>query len=79
MAEVFCDSCEEEKQMQSFSGVGAQHQNAEAEHAIQTVMYMARSCMTHTVLDWGEDGSDDISQWSFAVDHASWLYIHIPQ
>ena len=29
--------------MQSFSGVGAQHQNAEAERAIQTVMYMARS------------------------------------
>ena len=28
MAEVFCDSCQEEKQMQSFSGVGAQHQSA---------------------------------------------------
>ena len=38
----FCETCEEEKQTQSFSGVGAQHQNAEAERAIQTVMYMAR-------------------------------------
>jgi transposase InsO family protein len=78
-AEAFRDSCKEDRQTQSFSGVGAQHQNAEAERAIQTIMYMARSFMIHAALHWGEDGSDDISQWSFAVDHASWLYNHIPQ
>ncbi len=78
-AEAFCDSCKEGRQMQSFSGVGAQHQNAEAERAIQTIMYMARSFMIHAALHWGEDGSDDISQWSFAVDQASWLYNCIPQ
>ena len=44
--------------MQSFSGVGAQHQNAEAERSIQTVMYMARSFMIHAALHWGEDGAD---------------------
>ena len=71
MAEVFCDTCKEETQMQSFSGVGAQHHNAEAKHAIQTIMNMAKSFMIHTALHWGEDGSDDISLCSFAVDHAA--------
>jgi transposase InsO family protein len=59
-AEIFTDACKEAHQTQSFSGVGAQHQNAEAERAIQTVMYMARSFMIHTALNWGEHGSDDI-------------------
>jgi hypothetical protein len=78
-AQQFREACEEEKQTQSFSGVGAQHQNAEAERAIQTIMYMARSFMIHAALNWGEDGSDDITLWSFAVDHAAWLYNRIPQ
>ncbi len=34
--EYRCD-CEEKGQSQSFSGVGAQHQNARAERAIQTI------------------------------------------
>jgi hypothetical protein len=50
MADQFCDSCEADKQTQSFSGVGAQHQNAEAERALQTAMYMARSFMIHAAL-----------------------------
>ncbi len=79
MAEAFCDSCKEEKQMQSFSGVGAQHQNVETEHAIQAVMYITRPFMIHTALHWGEDESDDISLWLFPVDHAAWLYNCIPQ
>jgi transposase InsO family protein len=54
----------EEKQTQSFSGVGAQHQNAEAERVIQTVMYMARSFMIHAALNWGKDGSDDLKLWT---------------
>ena len=40
-AESFTDSCKEEGQSQTFSGVGAQHQNAEAERSIQIVVYMA--------------------------------------
>ena len=39
----FREQCKEDSQTQSFSGVGAQHQNAEAERSIQTVMYMAQS------------------------------------
>ena len=78
-AEMFADACKEDGQSQSFSGVGAQHQNAEAERAIQTVVYMAREFMIHAALNWGEDGSDDLALWSFALDHAAYLYNHIPQ
>ncbi|KAL7486416.1 hypothetical protein ACHAW6_012024 [Cyclotella cf. meneghiniana] len=42
-------------------------------------MYMARSFMIHAALNWGEDGSDNISLWLFAVDYAVSLYNHIPQ
>ena len=31
--------CSKKKKSQSFSGVGAQHQNSKAERAIQTIMY----------------------------------------
>ena len=34
-------NCVKKGQSQTFSGVGAQHQNARAERAIQTIMYMA--------------------------------------
>jgi hypothetical protein len=36
-AEEYCRDCEEKGQSQSFSGVGAQHQNARAERAIQPI------------------------------------------
>lgn len=52
-AKSFRESCEEEKQTQSFSG-GAQHQNPKAVHAIQTAIYMACSVMVHTALHWAE-------------------------
>jgi hypothetical protein len=74
-AKAFCESCDDEKQTQSFSGVGAQHQNPEAMHAIQTVTYMARSFMVHTALHWADDGAADLNLWSFAIDYAAWLYI----
>jgi hypothetical protein len=35
--------------------------------------------MIHAALNWGGDGSDDITLWSFVVDHAAWLYNRIPQ
>ena len=65
-AETFTASCEEDGQTQSFSGVGAQHQNGEAERAIMTVVSMAREFMIHAAISWGEDGSDDLSLWPFA-------------
>ena len=77
-AEEFREDCKNKKQKQSFSGVGVKHQNARAEHAIQTVMYMARTFMLHVALHWSDNQVDDISLWPFAVKHAVWLYNRIP-
>ncbi len=51
-AEKYCFECKEKGQSQSFSGVRAQHQNARAERAIQTIMFMAPSFMVHSSLHW---------------------------
>jgi hypothetical protein len=48
--EEYCLECKEKGQSQSFSGAGAQHQNARAEHAIQTIMFMACSFKVHSSL-----------------------------
>jgi hypothetical protein len=49
-AEEYHQECMDKGQSQSFSGVGAQHQNARAEHAIKTIMYMTRRFMVHSSL-----------------------------
>lgn len=77
-AEEFQADCKDKDQSQSFSGVGAQFQNAKAERAIQTIMWMARSFMLHASLHWSERGVDDIALWGFAVKHAVWLHNRIP-
>jgi hypothetical protein len=76
-AEEFWHDCKEKRQSQSFSGISAQHQNAHAEHAIQTIMYMAQTFMVHASLHWTERGSDNLSLWSFAVEHLVWVYNHV--
>jgi hypothetical protein len=73
-AEKYCCDCTEKGQTQSFSGVGAQHQSAHAEWAIQMIMYMAWTSMVHSSLHWTDCGSDDLSLWSFVVKHLAWLY-----
>jgi hypothetical protein len=50
MDEAFADSCKEDGQSQTFSGVGAQRQNAEAERSIQTAVYMTRTFMIYCAL-----------------------------
>lgn len=30
--------------------------------------------MIHSGLHWSSDGSEDLDLWSFAVDHAAWVY-----
>ena len=77
-AEEFREDCKEKNQKLSFSGVGAQHQNAKAERAIQTFMWMARTFLLHVSIRCKERGLDDISLWVFAVKHASWLYNRLP-
>ena len=53
-ADMFCEDCKSKHQSQSFSGVGAKHQNSLAERAIQTIIYMARTFMVHVSLHWCE-------------------------
>jgi len=60
-SELFREECDSKDQTQSFSGVGTQHQNARAEHLIQTIMYMARTFMLYVALHWSESHVDDLS------------------
>ncbi len=73
-AKEYRRDCDEKGQSQSFSGVGAQHQNAPAERAIQTIMYIARTFMVHASLHWNDCESDDLSLWSFVVKYVVWIY-----
>jgi hypothetical protein len=77
-AEEYCQECMDIGQSQSFSGVGAQHQNAWAKRAIQTIIYMVCCFLVHSSLHWTDRELDDISLWPFAVKHAVWLYNHVP-
>ena len=75
---MFNEDCDLKVQSQNILGVGSQHQNARAEQSIQTMMYMARMFMVHTLLHWIDYGVDDLSLWSFAAKHAFWMYNCIP-
>lgn len=77
-ADLFKADCKEKKQTQSYSGVGAKHQNAHAERTIQTISYWARTFMVHAALHWPSDGADSVRLWAFAVQHAAWLYNRLP-
>jgi hypothetical protein len=47
LAEEYRTECLDKNQTQSFLGVGAQHQNARAERAIQTIISMAQTFLVH--------------------------------
>ena len=59
-----------------FSGVGAHHQNGNAERAIQTVVYRARALMLHAQFHWPDEFDQDL--WPFALSYSAWLYNHTP-
>jgi hypothetical protein len=77
-ASMFRDDCISKDHSQTFSGVGAKHQNAVAERNIQTICYWARHMMVHAAVHWPSNGSDNIRLWPFAVQHAVWLFNRIP-
>ena len=77
-AKEFRDACAKQHQKQSFSGVGAQHQNARAERSIQTRMSSARHFMLHIALHWSNCHVDDVALWPFAVEHAAWQHNRLP-
>ena len=62
-SEMFTDSCKEDGQTQNFSGVGAQHQNAEVGRVIQTVVYIARYITILGPLNLKKDGLDNMVLW----------------
>ena len=64
---VFWEDCAEKCQTQSFSGVGACHQNADVVHAIQTIIHV--TCYTAL----SEYGVNDLALWSFAIKYTTWL------
>ena len=78
ISDHFREDCCSKRQTQTFSGVGAKHQNARAERAIQTITYWARKMMAHAAIHWPGDGADDVRLWAFAITHAAWLYNHLP-
>jgi hypothetical protein len=70
--------CLSKDQSQSFSSVGAKHQNAVAKRNIQKICYWARHMMVHTSVHWPHNGADKNCLWLFAVQHAVWLFNQIP-
>ncbi len=77
-AAEFQEDCELKHQQQTFSGVGAKHQNGRAERSIQRTMSMAGTVIIHVSLHWDEQGGDALALWPFAVHHAVWLYNRLP-
>ena len=63
-------------QISSFAGVGAHHHNGLAERSIQSIMSIARTQMLHAAIHWPEMA--DSTLWPMAVQHAVFLYNHMP-
>ncbi len=68
--ELFVEACMNKYQTQSFSGVGAHHQNGLAERSIQTIMYVAPSFPVYVSLHRSEYWADNLSLWGIDVKHA---------
>ena len=59
-----------------YSGVGAKHQNGQAENSIKIVTWRARTMMIHASLHWPEVHEDAL--WPLAVSYAVDFYNHTP-
>ena len=77
VAEEFREELAELDQDIKFSGVGAHHQNAVAERAIQTIMSRARTVLLYASLMWPEETEANL--WPFAVDYVTFLWNHTPR
>jgi Reverse transcriptase (RNA-dependent DNA polymerase) len=72
----FAEELKQFRQIHTFAGVGAHHQNGVAERAIQTIMSMSRTMMLHAAIKWPD--TCDLSLWPMAVDYAVYIYNHVP-
>ena len=68
----------ERKQTIKVSGAGAAHQNGVAERAICTITTMARTLLIHAAMR-SPDKNITADLWPMAMDHASWMYNHLPR
>ena len=73
-ADEYQKDCDDKGQTQIFSGFVDLHQNPREESAIQTIIYIAHTCMVQTSLNWTDRGADAISLLSLSVKHSVWLY-----
>jgi Reverse transcriptase (RNA-dependent DNA polymerase)/GAG-pre-integrase domain len=72
----FAEELKTFRQVHSFAGVGAHHQNGVAERGIQTIMSMARTMMLHSAIKWPD--TCDLTLWPMAVDYAVYIHNHVP-
>jgi hypothetical protein len=77
-AKDFLKELIDSQQQVRFSGVGTGHQNGVAERGIQTVVNMARTMMLHAAMR-SPEGFIITELWPMAMDHAAYLYNHIPK
>ena len=76
-ASEFMEDLSKNHQQIRFSGAGESHQNGSAEHAINTVVTMAKTMLTNAALRCPEDTlSTDL--WLMVMDYAAWVYNRIP-
>ena len=75
-SEAFERNVEKNLQRLTFSGVGAQHQNAVAEREIGVVQNMARAMLLHLRVCWPD--KFDFSFWPFALSYAVWIHNRLP-
>ena len=75
-SEGFEHEVEEHLQRITFSGVGAQHQNAAAERAIGVAQNVARAMLPHPRVCWPDEF--DPSPWPFALSYAVWIHDRLP-
>ena len=76
-ASQFQDELLKRNQVLSYSGTGAQHQNAVAERAIGVIVATARTMMLHAKLRWPDAVKTNL--WPMAMKHAQHLWNHIPR
>ena len=76
---AFRQDCKNKNQSQSFSAVGAKHQNSVAESDIRVIGSMARHFMVHASVHWPDTSEVNARLWTFAVVQAVYIWNRLPK